>query len=143
MAVIRDIMSKNVITIRCDATLIDAVRALTDHQLGSAPVVSAEGALIGFVSDVELTDVLFSREVRNAPVSDYMTRNVLAVHPDDSLTAAARAIALYGIRQLPVIENGTLVGIVTPQNLLGYSLRHPEPFTEPLVELIPAIGQFA
>ena len=51
MPVIRDIMSKSVVSIRPDATLIDAVKALTKHHLSGAPVVSAQGEVIGFISE--------------------------------------------------------------------------------------------
>jgi CBS domain-containing protein len=143
MPIIRDIMSKSIVTIRSDATMIDAVRTLVEHRFSGAPVVSAEGEPVGFLSELELMDVLFDQDVRSAPVSEYMARGVHVVHPDESLASAARVLTLFGIRRLPVVENGTLVGMVTHRDMLSYCLHHPEPLAEPLVELIPALGQFA
>lgn len=141
--VIREIMSTSVITIRADATLGDAVKVLTEHHLSGAPVVSPQGDVVGFISESGLMDVLFDTNVRTAPISEHMNRNVHVVEPKDTLCSAARLFAMYRMLLLLVVENGALVGVLSRKDLLNYSLKHPEPFAEPLVELIPAIGQFA
>jgi CBS domain-containing protein len=51
--------------------------------------------------------------------------------------------AMFGVRRLPVVENGRFIGVVTRRDLLAYSLHNPEPLSEPLVELIPALGEYA
>jgi len=143
MRVIRDVMSQQVVTIRSDAKLTDAVQILTEHDLSGAPVVSAKGQVVGFISEPALMDVLFDREARCAQVSERMTRDVHMVRPDEPLAVAARMFTMYGVRRLPVVDRGTLVGVVTRRDLLGHSLQHPEPLMEPLVELIPSLAQFA
>ncbi|HEX3601481.1 MAG TPA: CBS domain-containing protein [Lacipirellulaceae bacterium] len=143
MAIIRDIMSKVVIALRPESTIIDAVKTLTKHHLSGAPVVTPQGEVVGFISEPNLMDVLFDQSVRNAPVSEFMSSSVHVVDSQDSISTAARMFALYGIRRLPVVENGRFVGVVTRRDLLAYSLRNPEPLSEPLLELIPALGEFA
>jgi CBS domain-containing protein len=143
MKTIREIMGRHVVAIRCDATLIDAVRTLFKEQQSIMPIVSADGEVIGLISDAELVDVLFDRQARIAPVSDYMIARPHVVHPNDDLAEAARALALYGAGCLPVVEDGRLVGVITRRDLLNYSLQNPDPFQELLIELIPAVGQFA
>jgi CBS domain-containing protein len=140
---IREIMRTDVVAVRCDATLSEAVRTLTKEQQSCTPVVSADGAVVGLISESELIDVLFDRQARSAPVSEYMIPKTHIAHPDDDLAEAARALALYGVYCLPVVEDGRLVGVITHRDLLRYSLENTEPFQELLVELIPAIGQFA
>jgi predicted transcriptional regulator len=90
MRVIRDVMSQQVVTIRSDAKLTDAVQILTEHDLSGAPVVSAKGQVVGFISEPALMDVLFDREARCAKVSERMTRDVHMVRPDEPLAVAAR-----------------------------------------------------
>jgi CBS domain-containing protein len=143
MPVIRDVMSPCVVTIRSDDTLIDAVKTLCEHHLSGAPVVTAEGGVAGFISEPGLMDVLFDEDARRAPVAEYMSRNVHVVHPDDSIASAATLFAMYGVRRLPVVENGLLAGVLTRRDLLQTSLSGAKPLADPLVELIPAIGQFA
>lgn len=143
MAIIRDIMSKIVVSVRPEATLIDAVKVLTKHHLSGAPVVSKDGAVVGFISEPNLMDVLFDEESRARPVSEYMSAEVQMVHVGDSIATAATMFAMYGFRRLPVVEDGRLIGVVTRRDLLAHSLVNNETFTEPLMELIPALAEFA
>lgn len=143
MPSIRQIMSKIVVTIRPEATLIDAVRILTRHHLSGAPVVSSSGEVIGFVSEPNLMDVLFDEECRTSKVCDYMSTEMQTIDVDDSIANAAKMFAIYGFRRLPVVEKGRLIGVITRRDLLSYSLISSETFAEPLVELIPALAQYA
>jgi CBS domain-containing protein len=143
MPVIRDVMSKIVISIRPEATLLSAVKTLTRHHISGAPVVTPQGEVIGFISEPNLMDVLFDAEARQAPVSEYMNRDVHVVDSQDSIGAAAKMLTIYGIRRLPVVENGRFIGIITRRDLLAYSLRQDEPLSEPLLELIPELSEFA
>jgi CBS domain-containing protein len=143
MPLIRDIMSKIVVSIRPDATLLEAVKILTKHHLSGAPVVSAEGEVVGFISEPNLMDVLFDPESRTQKVSEYMSSEVQMVHVSDSIATAATMFAMYGFRRLPVIEEGRLIGVVTRRDLLAHSLVSTETFSEPLIELIPALAEYA
>jgi CBS domain-containing protein len=143
MPVIRDVMSNCAATIRPTDTLIDAVEVLCKHHLSGAPVIAADGDVVGFITESDLMDVLFDPSARSNPVSEYMNDGVFAVGPDDTIAGAASMFALYGVRRLPVVENGTLVGVVTRRDLLQFALSGKETFNDPLVELIPTIGEFA
>ena len=140
MAVIRDVMSKIVISVRPEATLMDAVKTLTKHHLSGAPVVTKGGEVIGFISEPNLMDVLFDERVRTAPVTKYMSSSVHVLDAQDPLSTAASMFSMYGIRRLPVVSNGRFVGVVTRRDLLAYSLHHPEPLSDPQGELVPALG---
>jgi CBS domain-containing protein len=140
MAVIRDIMTKNVFTVRPETRLAEAVKVLTDHHVGGAPVISKSGELLGVISELALLDVVFEADARQAPVSLYMEEHVESVTPDEPLTRAAQLFALYAFRRLPVVEGGKLVGIVSRRDLMNHALRTNELLTEPLVELIPTLA---
>ena len=140
MAVIRDIMTKNVFAVRPETTLAEAVSVLTDHHVGGAPVISESGELLGVISELALLDVVFEEDARRAPVSLYMEEQVESVTPDEPLTRAAQLFALYAFRRLPVVEGGKLVGIVSRRDLMNHALRTNELLTEPLVELIPTLA---
>src|SRR5215210_6267968 len=143
MPLIRDIMSKIVVSIRPDARLIDAVKVLTKHHLSGAPVVSTDGEVVGFISEPNLMDVLFDEESRTQKVSEYMSTEVQMVHVDDSIATAATMFAMYGFRRLPVVDDGRLLGVVTRRDLLAHSLVSSDTFAEPLMELIPALAEYA
>jgi CBS domain-containing protein len=140
MTVIRDIMTKNVVTVRPETTLAEAVKVLTDHHVGGAPVTSEGGELLGVISELALLDVVFDKGARQAPVAQYMEEEVESVSPDEPLSRAAQLFALYAFRRLPVVDGGKLVGIVSRRDLMNHSLRTNELLTEPLMELIPALA---
>lgn len=143
MPTIRKVMSDCAVAIRPDDTLADAVRVLCDHHLSGAPVVSASGEVVGFISETELMDVLFDEESRSAAVSAFMNRDIHVARPDDSISSAAAMFALYGVRRLPVVDRGALVGVVTRRDLLRYTLEGTPPVADPLMELIPSLNEFA
>ena len=105
MPLIRDIMSKIVVSVRPDATMMDAVKVLTKHHLSGAPVVSTQGELIGFISEPNLMDVLFDQESRTRKVSDYMSREVQMVHVSDSIATAATMFAMFVLGTVPTNRN--------------------------------------
>jgi CBS domain-containing protein len=143
MPVIRDIMSKVVISIRPEATLMDAVKVLTKHHISGAPVVTRQGEVVGFISEPNLMDVLFDREVRLARVDDVMSREVYAVESQDPISLAAKLFTVYGVRRLPVLEYGRFIGVITRRDLLAHALHDSEVLDDPLMELIPSLGDFA
>jgi CBS domain-containing protein len=143
MFTIRDIMSRVVISVRPEATLMDAVKKLTKHHVSGVPVVTREGEVVGFISEPNLMDVLFDAEVRNLPVSELMTRDVHVVNANDPIFVAAKMLAMYEIRRVPVVENGRFIGVLTRRDLLAHALRNPEPLSEPLLDGIPALSEFA
>src|SRR5690242_1902240 len=106
---IRDLKSNDVVSDRPDATLTQQVKVLTKHHLSGAPVVSAEGQVVGFISEPNLMDVLFDQDARTQKVSDYMSDEVQMVHIDDSISVAANMFTMYGFRRLPVVDNGRLI----------------------------------
>jgi CBS domain-containing protein len=140
MRVVREIMNKRVVSIRPDATLAEAIHILTQQHIGGAPVVTAEGAVVGVISELAMIDVVFDSDAKNALVKEYMTAQVHTVHPDDPLSRPAQLFALYSFRRLPVVEDGKLVGIVTRRDLMNYALRSNELLTDPLIELIPSLA---
>src|SRR5262245_62075962 len=134
MTTVADIMNPRVITVDPRTTLAAAVDLFTENHVGGAPVVDGRGSVVGMISELQLLDVVFDRGVRNTPVSDYMTTDVEAVAPTDSLGRVAQLFALHAFRRLPVIDRGTLVGIVTRRDLMNHALATGECLTEPLVE---------
>ncbi len=140
MTTIQDIMTDRVVSVRPDDTVAHAIDILIEQHTGGLPVVNETGVLVGMISEIALIDVVFDRNVKLAPVSNYMTPDVHFVHPTDSLSRAAQLFALFSFRRLPVVEDGKLVGIVTRRDLMTHSLRTDEVLAEPLMEFIPSLA---
>ena len=137
----KDIMSRNLVTISADATILEGARLMLQHHISGLPVVDASGKLVGIVSE---GDFLRRRETgterrrsrwlefligpgkiaseytrsNSMRVSEVMTENVQAVSEDTSLVATVEAMERYRIKRLPVLDDGKLVGIITRSNLM-------------------------
>lgn len=92
--------------------VIDVARALLAAGASSAPVIDADGALVGIVSEYDLLGK------PGATAGAVMSRGVISIGPDATAADAARLMGLHGIHVLPVVERSELLGVVTRSELL-------------------------
>jgi CBS domain-containing protein len=109
---VRDIMNNDVATTTPDRAVLDFARELLDRGLSSMPVVDAEGTLVGMVSEYDVISK------RGPTVGEIMSRGVISVPDDTGADQVAGIMGLHGIRRLPVLRDGRLVGIVSRTDLL-------------------------
>jgi CBS domain-containing protein len=112
----QDVMHRTVVTIRPHMSVAAATALLVAHGVTSAPVVTAEGVLRGMVSGVDLLRVQSQPAVTAA---DVMTPKPVTVRPTDDLTAVEAVLLDHGIRAVPVVDRGRLVGIVSRHDVPG------------------------
>jgi CBS domain-containing protein len=136
-----DVMISNVITVGPDAQLQNVAQTLLTNRISGMPVVTSDGKLVGIVSEGDLMHraesgtgrrrswwlaLLTGREVLAAEyvkehsrkVSDVMTREVITVKPETPLYDIAMLLERNGIKRVPVVKDGKVVGIVSRANLL-------------------------
>ncbi len=128
---VQDIMTPNPITIDPSKSISDALLLMYQHEIRHLPVVEGR-RLVGIVSDRDIKQTMgppsFAKgpldEVEAAlPVTKIMTRNAIAVQPENNLKVAIREMVDNRISCLPVVDHGTnLVGIVSEIDILGYCL---------------------
>jgi CBS domain-containing protein len=124
---IRDFMKikgRAVITIRSDETVHTAVQKLVENNIGALPVCDARGTLVGIISERDLLKV-FSRpgDTKAPRVKDVMTRDVAVGIVDDDLDYVMNTMKQKGIRHLPVMDGGKLVGIVSVRDIVEERLE--------------------
>lgn len=123
---VRDIMKTGPITVEEVTNLGDALRTMMKHRFRHLPVVRGN-RLVGILSE---RDILHYRAVTafredwwRAPVTSAMTATVQTVGPDDSLTEVAGRLADSRIGALPVVERGSLLGLITVIDVLEAEVR--------------------
>jgi CBS domain-containing protein len=135
------IMTRNVITIGPDMSIVGAAKLMLDNHLSGLPVLDKGGKLIGIVSEGDFlrrseigTQRKRSRWLQffvgpnraatefvhasGRKVEEVMTRNPLVVTEDTTLEEIVRLMEKNRVKRLPVMRNDRLVGIVTRANLL-------------------------
>jgi CBS domain-containing protein len=132
---VKDIMTRNPITIDPDAPLGTAMAVMVDRKIRHLPVVDEQGAVVGIITDRDLRSVALApaleeylsatarRRLRgiastleNLQVRDAMTVNAITARPDMPVRQAAALMLEARVGSLPVIEHGKLVGIVTDRD---------------------------
>lgn len=118
----QDVMNRNVISIDSESTVEEAIRTLVEHGISGAPVTDRDGNLVGIVSEFQLLEVVYEPDTRNAPVSQFMTKDVLTVKEGTMLSDVATILVVQRIRRVPVVRDGRVVGLVSRRDLLRYVL---------------------
>lgn len=136
-----DIMTRDVITVAPDDSVRDAVLMLLKNRISAMPVLDDQGRLVGVISEGDLlrrveigTDErrpwwreLFTGNERLArdyirahgrKVSDIMTSPAIYATPATELTEIASLMERNGVKRLPIMKDGRLVGLVSRADLL-------------------------
>lgn len=101
-------------TISPDASVFEALRVMAEKDVG-ALVVAHNGQIVGIISERDYARkiILLGKTSRDTPVSEIMTREVVTIHPDDTLDECMEAMSRHRVRHLPVIEGDEMVGIIS------------------------------
>jgi len=110
------IMSFGVHTLAPDTTVAEAADLMTRYGHEGFPVVDG-GRVVGIVTRRDV-DRALHHKLGGAPVRLYMMSGDITVTPDDSVEKLRQIMAAHRIGQVPVVQNGAVIGIVTRTDLL-------------------------
>jgi CBS domain-containing protein len=119
-----EIMTRKLVTIDPDQAIFDAMRVLLRYRISGAPVVDAEGSLVGILSELDCLKVLANGEFydddhsEEGTVKDYMTEVTQSVGPDVDVYTLAQHFLDHSVRRIPVVENGALLGQISRRDVL-------------------------
>ncbi|HPV99283.1 MAG TPA: sigma 54-interacting transcriptional regulator [Spirochaetota bacterium] len=106
---LKEIMTPNPLVLRSDHTIREAASLFVQHRIDSAPVAASDGELLGLFTNRHINRAVSQSLDMEAPVESLMNREVTTGRPDDRV----EEIVYFEQGQLPVIENGSIVGIIT------------------------------
>ena len=111
---VEEVMVGEVISIRPGATIKDAVDLMNHHDIGCL-VVADEGGVEGIITerDVLRRVISESRRPERTKVSDVMSKPLMVGGPTMYVEDAAKLMFKKGIKKLPILKNGGVIGIVT------------------------------
>lgn len=110
---LRDVMTKDPVSISKDATIQEAATLMADEDIGSLPVTDGR-KLVGIVTDRDIVIRSLARgEGAGGKVSDAMTDSIVTCAPETEVRSAAATMADRQIRRLYIVENGDLSGVVS------------------------------
>lgn len=108
------IKGMNVLTIRPDQSVREAVALLSKHNIGALVVADANATVVGILSERDIVRrAAHEEQVFALAVRQLMTDKVVTGTPSDDLDVVLRTMTARHFRHLPIVEHGKLVGIVT------------------------------
>ena len=115
---VRDIMTRDVVTITSDETILDACNKYSKHRVGCLVVVDEDNPE-GIITERDIIEKIIrrDRDPKTTKVKDIMTSNLKMIHASAKIEDAAKMMRKYNIKKLPVILNNKIVGIVTVTDL--------------------------
>jgi CBS domain-containing protein len=140
------LMSRNTISVLPTTTITDAARIMLANHVSGLPVLDAQGALVGVITEGDLlrrteletdgkkTGWLRSFLMPSAVAADYvathsrhvsgvMSHNAVFVSPETELLEVAQLMQRKHIKRLPVLKDGRLVGVISRTDLLRVLAR--------------------
>ena len=138
---VRDVMTRNVISVAPNQSVLDAAQTMPRNRISGLPVIDADGKLVGIVTE---GDFLRRGEIgtqRRRPrwlefligpgrlaseyvhasghrVEEVMTADPYTVTEDDSLQAVVALMERHRVKRVPVLRDGRVVGIVSRANIM-------------------------
>ena len=110
---VKEIMSSDIVSLNASDTIERAAQLMKQHDIGSIPVCS-NNRVVGIVTDRDITMRSTAEGNKSQQtVSDIMTANPVVGKPDMDIHDAAKLMSEKQIRRLPIVDNNTLVGMVS------------------------------
>jgi CBS domain-containing protein len=119
-------MTRSLLTVPVEATLGEAAAAMASRGVGAVVVLEGE-SILAILTERDVMKAVAAGRDGSAPVSEWMTRHPDTIEPDDSTDHAASLMIHGGFRHLPVVEAGTVVGIVSIRDLMKVALDDRSP----------------
>ena len=124
---IKEIMTRDLITLSSKASIGETIKTMLDNQLGAIPLVDADGKLAGIVTERDIALSLAGMAGKDT-VQDYMSPKVFSTTPGTPVGDACKIMVRNGLRRIPVIGGEAdiskaakkLLGIVTSTDVIRF-----------------------
>jgi CBS domain-containing protein len=136
-----DVMVREVVSVRPDTPVAEAIRLLTERDISALPVVDEQERLVGIISEADLLHRVELGTEKHRPwllesltaattlakefakshgkkVGEVMTTDVVSASEDTPLAEIALLFERYRIKRVPIVRDGKVVGIVSRTNLI-------------------------
>lgn len=111
---VKDVMTKSIASVNINDNVERAAQLMKEYNIGSVPVCDGQ-KVIGILTDrdIALRSVAEGMNGKVQSVRDVMTSNPVIANPDTDIQDAARIMSERQIRRLPVVENNSLIGMIS------------------------------
>jgi CBS domain-containing protein len=126
MPVVREHMSRNLLSVEPGETITEVARRMVERNVGAVLVLDG-GRLVGIMTERDLMRAVARGLHGDAVVAEYMTTGPETIEPDETTQHAAVLMIHGGFRHLPVVERDDVVGILSIRDLMRVVLEDSAP----------------
>jgi CBS domain-containing protein len=116
---VRDIMRRNVKTVRTDDSVHAAVLKMNKFQIGSV-IVTNNGRAVGIITERNILERVVEPRLDPGTIwaKDIMSAPLVTVDPNDAVEEAAKIMAQKRIKKLPVVDGDKVVGVISTSDIV-------------------------
>jgi len=120
----KDIMTEEVISVKKDTPIFEAVELLAKNSVTGIPVVEDDMTLVGILSEKDVLRLFYAlKDAENKTVNDFMTQPAVHFNENESLLDVCDCLMNNPFRRVPVTSKDKVIGIISRPDLIGYILR--------------------
>ncbi|MBC7120689.1 MAG: CBS domain-containing protein [Candidatus Methanosuratus sp.] len=117
-APVDSIMTREVVSAGIEESFSEVLGKMIRENVGSVPIVDG-GVLVGIITEYDVVRYLSGRSM-TGKVEDYMSKSPVMASPEITIKSVARLMVSNGFRRIPLVEGGTVRGIVTTMDIVRY-----------------------
>jgi CBS domain-containing protein len=120
----RDVMNTDVVSVKKNTPIFEAVKLLVAHNISGLPVVEDDMTLVGILSEKDVVDLFYENEnAEIKTVNDYMTEPAVHFDENSALVNICDFLLKNIFRRVPVTSNGKLIGVISVKDVLNSVLQ--------------------
>lgn len=120
----KDIMTENVVSVKKDTPIYEALEILAKYNITGIPVVREDMILVGVLSEKDVLRLFYAHEdEEEGTVNDFMTQPAVHFDEKESLLDICDCLTNNYFRRVPVTSEGKLVGIISRKDIINYILQ--------------------
>jgi len=127
-----DVMTRDVITVKQDTPIYEAMVIMRTNDITGMPVIDEDMNLVGVITEKDVLRLFgVYEDDNNATVSSFMTRPAVSYRVDESLQSVCDFMIVNYFRRVPVVsKKGKLVGIISRPDIIDYIIEQKRQNTQ-------------
>ncbi len=125
MLKIKDVMTKDVISVKKDMPIYEAMEIMRKKDITGMPVIEDDMTLVGVITEKDVLRLFYANEgEKNKTVGFFMTRPAVSYRENENLRSVCDFMMINYFRRVPVVsKQGKLVGIISRPDIIDYILE--------------------
>ena len=137
MLKVEDVMTRDVITVKQDTPIYEAMVIMRKNDITGMPVIDDDMTLVGVISEKDVLRLFGGDEdENNATVGSFMTRPAVSYRGDESLQSVCDFMIVNYFRRVPVVsKKGKLIGIISRPDIIDYIIEQKQQNGQELLKI--------